>query len=153
MSLESEAIVVGLENDYALLEVQDRQVGCGRCHEVGGCGNTMLAQMRPLKEKHYRVTNEIGAHVGDRVVVSMPDGALWRASVWSYLLPLFGLVVGAALGTALGSGDGIAVLGSLFGLSLGVAIMKLRAPRDAKIALTMRFKHGGECFHGENGTV
>lgn len=148
MSIDSEAIVVGLAHGYALLEVQDRQTGCGRCHEPGGCGGTLLSQMRPHKERSYRVLNSIDAAIGDRVVVTIPDGALWRASFTIYLLPLLGVLAGAALGSLWG-GESAAIVGSLLGLGAGILVLKRSESRANVAMLKMRFKQGETCTHLE----
>lgn len=148
MGLETEAIVVGLDADYALLEVQDRQTGCGRCHEPGGCGGTLLSQMKPAQEKHYRVLNSIRAAIGDHVVVTLPDGSLWRAACVAYLLPLCGLLLGAFIAAWTWSyDDRMALCGGLIGLLAGVATAKL-LERDwtARILMHMRFKRDMECL-------
>lgn len=149
--MEAEALVVGLDQDYALIEVQDRQTGCGRCHEPGGCGGTLLSQMKPTKEQHYRVLNSIQATLGSRVIVTIPDGSLWRASFMAYLLPLLGVILGAALGTVMAQGsDSAAMLGSLLGLLSGVMILKvLERSRTATHLISMRFKQGNECLNEE----
>lgn len=146
--MESEAIVVGLAGDYALVEVQDRQVGCGHCHEPGGCGGTLLAQMRPLKERSYQVLNLINAAIGDTVVVTLPEGRLWRASFAAYLLPLSGVLLGAASGTLLGS-EASAVGGSLLGFGAGLLILKHSERQRSAGLLAMRFRDGDTCRHME----
>ena len=59
------AIVREINQADALVEIE--QGGCGRCHEPGGCGGQQLTQMFCSTPKTYRVANEIGAGVGDRV--------------------------------------------------------------------------------------
>lgn len=147
MSVSSEALVVGIEGEYALIEVQNRQTGCGRCHEPGGCGGGLLSQMKPHQERRYRVLNSIQATLGDVVIVTIPDGSLWRASFVAYLLPLLGVLAGAGLGMmASGGGDQGAVLGSIIGLAGGIAGLKvLERRKTGRFLISMRFRQENEC--------
>ena len=109
------AIVRELDTDGALVEVE--QGGCGRCHEKGGCGGQSLTQMFCSEPKRYRVVNDIGAGVGDRVVVAIAAGSVRKSANLGYVLPLTATIAGALLGMQLGEDQG-AMLGAATGLLL-----------------------------------
>jgi sigma-E factor negative regulatory protein RseC len=69
-----------------------------------------------------------GLQVGDRVRITIPDGAPLRAALLSYGLGVALLLLGAALGTMLGDAamaDLRALLGALAGLALAFAVNRV----------------------------
>jgi sigma-E factor negative regulatory protein RseC len=133
---ESEAIVTRLEGDYAWVDVAG---ACDSCGASGGCG---LSDGRGKPQQRLR--NDIGAQVGEQVVLSVPDGAVLRAALYCYLLPLvmvFGL---AASGMAIANEPG-AVLGTLLGLALGWLVMRSAGNREP--LPSMRLKHAVVHLH------
>ena len=64
--------------------------GCtarGSCHTMGGDD-----------EMEVRAINEVGAKVGDRIVLSFKTSSLLKASFLIYVFPILLLIVGAAIG-------------------------------------------------------
>ena len=64
--------------------------GCtarGSCHTMGGDD-----------EMEVRAINEIGAKVGDRIVLSFKTSSLLKASFLLYVFPILLLIVGAVIG-------------------------------------------------------
>ena len=121
------AIVREISQADALVEVE--QGGCGRCHEAGGCGGQHLTQMFCSTPKTYRVTNEIGAGVGDRVTIAISAGSVRSSANLAYVLPLTATIAGAVLGMFLGDDPG-AILGALAGLFLAFLHIRRRAAAD-----------------------
>jgi len=117
------AIVRELQPGSALVEVE--QGGCGRCHEEGGCGGQSLTQMFCSEPKHYRVANDIGAAVGDRVTVAIAAGSVRQSANLGYVLPLTATIGGAVLGMQLGDDPG-AMVGGVAGLLLAFFIVRRR---------------------------
>lgn len=89
---------------------------CGACAGKG-CGSSTFSRFWHPDEPEYRVDNPIGAAAGDAVVVGLPDGALMRAALASYAMPLILVLSGAGLGNTL-YGELGAVGGGLAGLLL-----------------------------------
>ena len=118
------AIVREINQADALVEVE--QGGCGRCHEPGGCGGQQLTQMFCSTPKTYRVANELGAGVGDRVTVEIAAGSVRRSANLAYVLPLTATIAGAVLGMLLGDDPG-AILGGLAGLLVAFLHVRRRA--------------------------
>lgn len=129
-----DAVVVEVSNREAWVEVAGRAPACGSCPTRDGCEQGLLGLAAP--PRRYRVDNAIGARVGDRVSLSVADGALWRASLASYVLPVLLVVAGAAGGEATG-GDPWAVAGALAGAGVGLLLLR----RDE-----LRARHGEGTF-------
>ena len=115
---ENDAVVTAVDGDFALIEVK-AAAACGNCGDKGSCGT---AEDWP---RRYAVRNLVGARAGDAVTVSVPDGAVLKAAVLTYLMPLFFVIGGAAAGTAWG-GEGMpAVAGAAAGLVAGIATLRI----------------------------
>ena len=138
---ETPGVVTRVEGDLAYVEIGARAAGCGRCHEVGGCGSNLMGGAQTQAPRTYRLPNRIGACVGDEVVLTIPDGALLKVSLLAYLLPVLLIIVGAALGERIS--DGIAIVGSLLGLVLGIGMLRyaqsrLMASREPLLSIRIK---------------
>lgn len=118
---ESDAVVTRLDGDYVWVDLQS---GCTTCGASGGCG---LSDGKGKRQQ--RLLNGIGARVGDQVVLSVPDGAVLRAALYCYLLPLAAALALAAAGMAVANEIG-AVFGALGGLALGWSAMRTAGRRE-----------------------
>ena len=127
---ESEAVVTRLDGDYAWVDVAG---ACNSCGASGGCG---LSDGKGKAQQRLR--NDIGAQVGEQVVLSVPDGAVLRAALYCYLLPLGMVFAFAAGGLAIANEPG-AVLGALAGLVFGWLAMRAAGRREP--LPSMRLKH------------
>lgn len=105
---ESEAKVTRVDGDYVWLS-QMGKPECEHCQQAGGCSQEFKPQ---------RVRNTVGAKAGDTVCVSVPDGAVLKAALFTYLIPLVLLLLGAGVGASVG-GDKGALVGCGIGLILG----------------------------------
>lgn len=135
---ESEGIVARVDGEHVWLDVSGA-TGCGGCEKGGGCGLGGDSRGRRLR----RVRNTAGARIGDTVVLSVPDGAVLKAALWSYLAPLALAITGAASGLTFFGGDGAAVAGAVAGLAAGGLVLKLagnRLARGREPLLAMRVK-------------
>ena len=64
------------------------------------------------------VKNPVGAHPGDKVVISLPPADLLKASATAYLMPAVAAVVGGAIGWSRFGTDVAAIIGTVAGLAL-----------------------------------
>lgn len=116
--IEEDARVVAAEPGFAWVEVRRRNA-CASCAISSGCGTSAISELFGARIDRLRVVNGIGAEVGDRVVIGIAEGALTRASLLAYLLPLLALML-AALGARMaGAGEGLGALAGILGLGLG----------------------------------
>jgi sigma-E factor negative regulatory protein RseC len=109
---------------------------CGACGGKG-CGSSLFARVLHPDEPEYRVDNPIGAQVGESVVVGLPDGALLRAAVSGYLVPLLLLLAGAALGQQF-AGELGAIAGGLVGLLLAAILLRRHRGQASSPAILRR---------------
>lgn len=126
--IEQEATVVRIDGDTAEVTTR-RQSSCGSCSAKGGCGTSLIEAWFPQRVSRFRLKNDIGAHVGDTVVVGLDESKLRRGSLLLYALPLAGLILGAVLGEYLAQRSGHpselgAVVFGLLGLS--AALLQVR---------------------------
>jgi sigma-E factor negative regulatory protein RseC len=157
--IEAVGTVRAVEGDQVLVEVE-RRGGCGTCASGGGCGTSALARWFSRRSAQVRLHATLPLRPGDAVVVGLDEGALLRASLLLYLVPILGLVMGTAAGDALagpGGGDWPAVLGGLAGLAVGLGLTRSRAaglprPRDGGMVLLRRHV-GGVDVPLDPGTV
>lgn len=129
--IETDAVVTAVEGDRVLVEA-GRRSACGHCDAAGACGGSVFAGLFGNRPVRVEAKNEIDAQVGDRVIVSLPERTMMSVSLRLYLLPLFGLFLGAVVGEffsfrfGAGSTEPWAVLGGLLGLT-GVLFFLRRA--------------------------
>ncbi len=71
------------------------------CENCGACG------MGARPEMSFLLNNDIGAKVGDRVVIEMRSKALFKAAFLVYTIPLAALIIGFLLGQSIGISWGI----------------------------------------------
>lgn len=130
------ARVVELIDGDAVVELEPRRHACAQCPKPGGCHSALdglAANARLL-----RLPNRIDARIGDAVSVTVAEGMVWRASLFSYLIPIALAIAGAAIGQGCG-GDLAAIVGMLLGLAGGLTVLRYvgRAGRDDNVALRL----------------
>jgi sigma-E factor negative regulatory protein RseC len=127
--IETDAVVVAVEGGRARVEA-DRRSSCGHCDASGSCGGSLLSELFGNRPVQVEADNAIGAAVGDRVVLGLPERVMMTGSLMLYLVPLLGLFAGALLGEyfavrlAAESTEPWAVLGGLLGLTALPALMR-----------------------------
>jgi len=87
--LEEIGEVVEMLDESMIKIILKRHSSCERC---GACG----IESRP--EMAFSVKNSIGAVKGDRVVLRMRTGNLFKAAFLVYTIPLFMLIIGFLIG-------------------------------------------------------
>lgn len=123
--IEARARVLAAADGRARVRVIDREEGCGRCDEPGGCRSIKLAYaIRPARSE-FDVPDEIGVAAGDEVVLRMADGSALRGALAGYGLGAVLMLAGAMAGLAIGGGDGAAVLGAAAGLTLAFVLNRV----------------------------
>lgn len=129
--IETQAVVVKIEDAVAYVQAE-RKSSCSGCSE-SSCGTSVLANFFGQKTPLYRARNDVGAKVGDRVVVGVNETALFQGTLLLYLLPLLLLFIGALIGAAMAATaearDGYAVAGAALGLAAGFAWLKVFSAR------------------------
>lgn len=121
--VETEGVVVKVEGDVAYIQAQ-RQSSCGWCAKQGeSCGTSTLIGFFATQTPWYRARNALGVKAGERVVIGVEDGALYKGVMAIYLPPLLLLLAGAIGGHLLAATPAVAetyaMLGALAGLTAG----------------------------------
>lgn len=109
----------------------ERAATCGGCASVSGCATGSLATHARINMMAVRALNRCGAKVGDRVIVTMPEGNVLHLSLHVYAVPLAGLLAGAFIAAWAGLSDGLVALGALAGLGSGFLYAGLFSRRHA----------------------
>lgn len=127
--IEEHAIVVGIDNDAAKLEIV-RRTPCGICGQTRGCGISIWGRLFGHKPNIFKAVNQINAKVGDNVIVGIEEQALLTSSMTVYGIPLVAMLAGALIagalfaGEASGHADRNAVIGAVIGLVFGLLWVK-----------------------------
>ncbi|MGA1865590.1 MAG: SoxR reducing system RseC family protein [bacterium] len=88
---KEEGTVINIVPEGALVRIKKTDA----CH---GCPSAGLCHMGGSGEREVLARNPFGARKGERVEIEINDGLLLKASFIIYMLPLFGLLMGALLG-------------------------------------------------------
>ncbi len=126
--IEESAIVIGLEQDVAMLEII-RRTPCTLCGQTRGCGISLWGRLFGHRNNTFKARNQINAKVGDSVIVGIEEQALLASSLLVYGIPLVAMLAGALLATGIfaddiSHSDRYAVIGSILGLVLGILWLK-----------------------------
>ncbi|MFP5304465.1 MAG: SoxR reducing system RseC family protein [Gammaproteobacteria bacterium] len=109
---------------------------CPRCAAGRGCGGGVLGRLVSRRRPEIRVNGALaGLRSGDTVVVGVDEGALMRASLWVYLVPLLCmLAAGGVAQLVLQAHDLLVAALGLVGLAGGFALTRLAAgPAQASL--------------------
>lgn len=150
--MEAPAEVVRVGDGRVWVRLRERQGGCGRCDEPGGCRSMRITDAFGKQTDVFALRSDLALHPGDRVRLSMPDGGPLHAALMSYGLAAVLVLVGAAGGSALveaGSSDAGAFAGMVAGLVLAVGVNRLLArSRRWRYRLGVSIHpDGAECTH------
>jgi len=91
MPAEEEGMVTAIEGEYAMVKVI-RTSSCAHCPSAGSC------HIESDREILVKAKNNAGARVGQRVRLFVAPGSILAASFLLYVIPLFGLILGAVAG-------------------------------------------------------
>lgn len=125
------ARVVAVEAGGAWLE-SEGQSGCASCREGRGCGVSVFQRLFRLPRHRLYLPTEEALSVGDHVVIALSQRAVLTASLWLYLAPLVGLLVGALVAEMLFAREGLTVLGAITGLAGALLFVRGRQQRQAR---------------------
>ena len=135
--IEEQAIVIACQGDIAQIEAL-RRSACGSCSAKSGCGTSMLDRVLGRRPMRLSVANGIGARVGERVIIGVPESGLLWAAVSAYLLPLLALLAGAITGQQLGDAsefigaEWASLVGSVLGFALALRWLMVHSGRLAE---------------------
>lgn len=79
----------------------DRSSSCGKCSNDASCATQLLGKY--IAQREHPVDTELSLERGDRIIVGINENQLLKSSLLVYILPLFGLFIGALLGDRVAS--------------------------------------------------
>lgn len=115
--IEEYAVIVDVDGDVASLEIE-RRTACGLCGQKRGCGNATWGKLLGHDSHTFSASNAINANVGDSVVVGIEENAVLSSAFFMYVVPLFGLLLGAVLADVFLNNEFYVMLGAATGLVL-----------------------------------
>lgn len=121
--IESKAQVLWYQRGRAAVQAE-QQSACAHCSSAEGCGSSVLN--KALGQRHHTIEIACDSPLkpGQWVLIGVPERGLVLASMITYMLPLFGLIVGAVggqlLATQLLLGEVVSIVGGALGLGAGL---------------------------------
>jgi sigma-E factor negative regulatory protein RseC len=97
--------------------------GCMSCQS--SCGLAEIGRFLAQNHSAIALPCESMVKPGDQITIAVTESALLRAGLFAYLMPATLMILGAALATLAGGGDGSAVIGAVVGLTLGFSFIHL----------------------------
>ncbi len=100
--LTENARILAIDEDCLWVE-SIQQTTCKSCSAKSSCGAGLLNKIHTARRNQIRVLfsakqQASDFQIGDRVVIAIPESLVLKMSLLLYLLPLVGLIAGAALG-------------------------------------------------------
>lgn len=129
--IEESAEVVRSQGDLLWVSVS-RRSACASCSAAKGCGQKRILDWLPSQQIEVQVANPdcLVLRPGQRVILGLEEGALVRASVLLYLLPLLGLILFTLVTNFLQLSELFQILAAMLGLTLGFVATRLIALRE-----------------------
>lgn len=121
--VEESGIVLSVSQGLAEVETV-RTSSCTACQAKSACGHHAIAKVSSSNRMRMMVSDSFATQVGQEVVVGIPEDTLLKASIWMYLVPLVGLVLGATLPGLINDSAALAAIGSIIGLAAGLAFAR-----------------------------
>lgn len=117
--IEEQGKVLSIESGAVWVETI-RQSTCGSCQARAGCGQALLQKLGSGAQFGFiRVLCDQTLHVGDEVIIGLPEDAVLKASALMYVLPLIILFVSALLADMSGLTEVWVILAAMGGLAVG----------------------------------
>ena len=119
--MQQEGYVVNvMDENKALVEISGGFSLCEHCANTTQCSSGLLNQIS--QPRRYLVSHNVDLQVGDRVNLVVSEGAVFRAALASYGIPLIFIIGGVITGQWL-AGDDAAVIGMVVGSALGFLML------------------------------
>jgi len=129
--IEEQALVIYKEGDQVSVEIM-RTKPCGLCGQTQGCGNSIWGKIFSHKRNKLSIKNNVGAKVGDRVILTIEENYLLRSSLLLYGLPLLFLFMGMVFMDTMvqKNNDLLVLVGGIFGMLVGLILVKFLALKN-----------------------
>lgn len=101
--MEEVARVISCDNQGWLTVEVTLKSACKACNNSESCGTSAVAQAFSPKTQQFSIQSERCCEPGELLKLGLPESVILKAAALVYLLPLFGLFVGAILGQFVGN--------------------------------------------------
>ena len=114
--------VVAIDGDNLHIKTLSRAV-CSKCEKSGGCKNTLFAL---FKKTNYRIVRppNLDIAVKDRLVISLEEHNLNKATTAVYLIPLVSFILGLVTANMLALTETIQIVTAAISLAGGTYLAK-----------------------------
>ncbi|EKO3849626.1 SoxR reducing system RseC family protein [Vibrio harveyi] len=107
----------------------EQQTSCSSCSSQKSCGTGVVTKAIGNKTLSWHLRTPKSVKVGQVVEIGFPEASLIKSAMAVYLLPLFGLILGAVIGNFLlvpltAGGEGINILASVLFAAGGMWLAK-----------------------------
>ncbi|EKM22459.1 SoxR reducing system RseC family protein [Vibrio sp. HENC-03] len=107
----------------------EQQTSCSSCSSQKSCGTGVVTKAIGNKTLSWHLRTPKSVKVGQVVEIGFPEASLIKSAMAVYLLPLFGLILGAVIGNFLlapltAGGEGITILASILFAAGGMWLAK-----------------------------
>ncbi|MCK4981056.1 MAG: SoxR reducing system RseC family protein [Candidatus Delongbacteria bacterium] len=108
-------LVKKIDDKYAYIEMMLNS-SCKSCSNKGVC-------MTGDKPALLKIPNKYGLIAGDRVEIELSSGIKLTSGFLLFIFPILIMIIGYYIGYTVDSSDGAGMIGSLFGLTVGVLLL------------------------------
>nr|WP_319555240.1 SoxR reducing system RseC family protein [uncultured Vibrio sp.] len=107
----------------------EQQTSCSSCSSQKSCGTGVVTKAIGNKSLSWHLRTEKSVQIGQVVEIGFPESSLIKSAMAVYLLPLFGLILGALFGhlllaPLLAGGEGVIIISSVLFATGGVWLAK-----------------------------
>ena len=129
--IEESAQIISVDRDRVWVSV-NRQSACASCSASKGCGQKKIIDWLPAKQIEVEISNpqSLVVRPGQIAWVGLKDGALVRASLLVYILPLLTMISFALVANFLEISEPFQIFGTMLGLTIGFVATRVIAIRE-----------------------
>lgn len=126
--------VIQLADGYQVNLSCEQKTSCSGCASAKSCATGTVSKALGKKTLQWNLMSSSPVSLGQVVEIGFPEKSLLQSAALVYLLPLFALLFGAALGEQwlapmLQAGEGMVVLSACLFTALGILLAKFFAKR------------------------
>lgn len=112
----------------------EQQTSCSGCASAKSCATGTVSKALGSKSLQWSLTTASPVSLGQVVEIGFPEKSLLQSAALVYLLPLFSLLIGAALGDrwlapVFGGGEGSVIVLAILFTAVGITLAKRFARR------------------------
>lgn len=132
MMQEMARVISQDDSGWVQVEVQLKSA-CNHCSNSDNCGASSVAKAFGTKVQRFSIVSHKPCKEGDILKLGLSESVVLKAAALVYMMPLFGLFVGAILGQWLASVVSLSPdLSSLVGAIIGAVLFWMFGKRKAR---------------------